>query len=70
MGFNMILGTYLAIALLHMEIDATLSYEKFPYRVWSSLFWALVWPLTAVIVIACVAVKNAIQASSSDCGTK
>lgn len=51
--------TYLAIALLHMGNDAMMTHEaKMRYRVWASLFWSLVWPLTAAIMIAGVVYRQ------------
>lgn len=48
----MTLETYLAIALLHMGQDAMQTHEaKIPYRALASLFWSLIWPLTATIMI-------------------
>ena len=49
----MTLETYLAIALLHMGQDALQTHEaKIPYRATASLFWSLIWPVTAAIMIA------------------
>ena len=48
----MTIETYLAIALLHMGKDAAQTHEaKIPYHAWISLFWSLIWPLTAAIMI-------------------
>ena len=55
----MTLETYLAIALLHMGQDALLTHEaKIPYRAWASLFWSLVWPCTAALLIAGVVYRQ------------
>lgn len=48
----MTLETYLAIALLHMGQDALKTHAaKIPYRAWASLFWSLIWPFTAALMI-------------------
>ena len=49
----MTLETYLAIALLHMGQDALQTHAaKIPYRATASLFWSLIWPFTAALMIA------------------
>lgn len=49
----MTLETYLAIALLHMGQDALRTHEaKVPYHATASLFWSLIWPFTAALMIA------------------
>jgi hypothetical protein len=48
----MTLETYLAIALLHMAKDAMQTHEaKMQYRVASSFFLSMVWPLTSSVII-------------------
>jgi len=63
----MTIETYLAIALLHMGQDAMQTYEaKIPYRVAASLFWSLVWPLTAAILIVGTVYRQKKEENESD----
>lgn len=55
----MTIETYLAIALVQMGSDAMQTHEaNITYRWAASLFWSLIWPLTAVIMISGVVYRQ------------
>lgn len=53
------LTIYLSFALITMGLDAAASYEaRVRYRPWRSLMWSLLWPLTMVIFIVFVQIRQ------------